>query len=306
MKKGLSLIILMMFLPILVLPQDYKGKGRVIGFVHDEAGNPLKGVRVKLFSLRAQDGFTIITDEKGKWVASWIRSGGWNVDFEKIGYMPKKISIQVKEHTKNPEIKVTLKEVEGLVITEELEAELGEGNKLFEEGKYEEAVDVYKKILEEFPDAYVINKNIGNCFFQQEKYEKAEEYYRKVLEQAPSDKEIILAIGNCYANRGENEKASEWYRKVAFEKIDDPTVLYNIGTIFFNNSQFEEALEYYKKAVEIQADFLDALYQLGLVHLTLGHNQDAINIFENYIKRDEDSERASQVKGFIEFLKKKI
>ncbi len=306
MKKAPFLLFLILFSSFFVFSQDYKGKGRIFGYVYDEEGNPLEGVRVKLFSLRAQDGFSTVTDGKGKWVASWIRGGGWDVDFEKIGYMPKKISIQISEIIRNPTVEVNLKKVEGLVITKDIEQELVKGNKLFEEGKYEEAVKAYEKILEEFPDVYIVNKNIGNCYFKQEKYEKAEEYYRKVLEKAPSESGVMLAIGNSYTNRGENEKALEWYRKIEFEKLDDPIVLYNVGTNFYNNSQFKEAFKYYKKAIEIQDDFLDAIYQLGLCYLNLSQHQDAINAFENYLKHDPDSERASQVKGFLEFLKKKI
>jgi Tfp pilus assembly protein PilF len=58
--------------------------------------------------------------------------------------------------------------------------------------------------------------------------------------------------------------------------------------------------------VEIRKNFLDAIYQLGLTYLTLGNFQDAIKTFDNYLKFDQDSKRAYQVKGFIEFLKKKI
>ena len=306
MKKAPFLLFLILFSSLFVFSQDYKGKGRIFGYVYDEEGNPLEGVRVKLFSLRVQDGFSTVTDSTGKWVASWIRGGGWNVDFEKIGYMAKKISIQISEIIRNPTVEVNLKKMEGLSITKDIEQELVKGNKLFEEEKYEEAVKAYEKILEEFPDVYIINKNIGNCYFKQEKYEKAEEYYRKVLEKVPSESSVMLAIGNCYTNRGENEKALEWYRKIEFEKLDDPIVLYNIGTNFYNSSQFKEAFKYYKKAIEIQDDFLDALYQLGLCYLNLSQYPDAITTFENYLKYEPDSERASQVKGFLEFLKKKI
>ena len=52
--------------------------------------------KVKLFFTRSQSGFEVVTDANGKCVASWIRGGRWNVYFEKAGYMPKKISIQVK------------------------------------------------------------------------------------------------------------------------------------------------------------------------------------------------------------------
>lgn len=306
MKKVTLLLILIVFSASFVFSQSYKGKARVFGYVYDEAGNPLEGVRVKLFSIKTQSGLSVVTDSQGKWVASWIRGGGWNVDFERFGYETKKIIIQLSEVKRNPSVEVSLKKAEGVVVSEEIEEELERGNKFFDEGKYEEAVEVYEKILEKNPDVYVINKNIGNCYFKQENYEKAEEYYQRVLEKSPSDSKTMLAIGNCYANRNENEKALEWYNKIEFEKIDDPIVLYNIGTIFYNSSKVEEALRYYKRAVEIQEDFLDGIYRLGFSYLTLARYKEAIETFENYLKHDPDSERATQVKGFIEFLKKKI
>ncbi len=304
MKKAGFLLILIFLASSFLLSQDYKGKARVFGYVFDEEGNPIDGVSVKLFSLRAQGGFTVKTDKDGKWIASWIRGGGWNVDFEKIGYMPKKISINIVTYGKNPEVTVNLKKVEGLVITEDMEKDLVRGNELFDQGKYEEAIQAYEKILEEFPEAYIINRNIGNCFFQQENYEKAEEYYKKILENDPKSTSAVLAVGNCYNNRGENEKSLEWYRKIEFEKLDDPTVLYNIGTSFTNSSEHQEALKYYRRAVETQDDFLDGIYQLGLTYLTLGSFPEALETFEKYVTKDPNSERATQVKGFIEYLKR--
>ena len=285
--------------------QDYKGKARVMGFVYDTDGKPLPEVRVKLFNPKVGQGFELITDKEGKWVAAWIQSGAWNIDFEKIGFAVKKISIQVMELQRNPEVKVSLDKSENLPFTEEVKPELNRGNQLFEEKKYDEAVAVFKGILEKLPDAYVINKNIGNCYFQQEKYGLAEEAYLKILEKNPDDVDAKLLIGNSYANRGQQEKALEWYGKIEFEKLSDPIVLYNIGNFFYNVSKFENALQYYLKSVEIQKEFADGLYQLGLTYLALEKYPESISTFENYLKVDPDSQRANQVKGFIDFLKKK-
>ena len=63
-------------------------------------------------------------------------------------------------------------------------------------------------------------------------------------------------------------------------------------------------LKYYKKAVEVQEDSLDAIYQLGLTYLAKGNNADALVQFESYLKFDPDSQRASQVQSFIDYLKK--
>jgi len=274
--------------------------------VVDQDGNPLEGVKVKLFSVRGQSGFEVTTDAKGEWFANYIRGGGWNIDFEKAGYMPKKLSTNIPEITKNPPIQVQLQKVEGPLLSDEVKAELSEGNRLFEEKQYEAAIAAYEGILVKSPDITIVNINIGNCYFELQKYDLAEEAYKKVLEKDPRNAEALILIGNCYSNRGDNDKAMEWYSQVDFGKIRDQTVLFNIGSKFYGQSKFEEALKYYRKAVEIQPDFTDGIYQLGLTYLAMSSYKEAIVVFEDYLKVDPDSERAGQVKGFIEFLKTKI
>jgi tetratricopeptide (TPR) repeat protein len=304
--KKIALLCSVILLCAIILPaQEYKGKGRVGGIVTDEAGRPLEGVMVKLFSPRAQGGFTVKTDKAGKWMGAWLRSGNWNIDFEKIGYAPKKISVDISESQKHPDITIKMDKVEGLVITDDVKDLLTKGNELFDKADYDGALAIYQDIMTKHPDAYPLYMNVGNCYFAQEKYDLAEENYLKVFEKDPNKLDAIIAIGNCYANRGDTAKALEWYGKVEFEKIEDPVVLYNLGTIYYNNSKFEEALRFYQKAVEKRKDFDDAIYQLGLAYLSLQKNAEAVATFEDYLKIDPESGRATQVKSFLEYLKKK-
>lgn len=305
MKRRFLLCGILLVSALFLSAQDWKGKGRLGGRILDQAGAPIEGVRVKLFSIKAQEGLEIKTDKSGRWMAAWIRSGGWNIDFEKIGYAPKKLVVDISENKKNPDIEIVLEKVEGLIITDEIRDLLTRGNELFEQKDYAGALALYLDILAKFPDAYPILMNVGNSYFAQEKYDLAEENYTKLLEKDPKNANAIIAIGNCYANRGDSAKAMEWYGKLDFEKIDDPTVLYNLGTNYYNNAKFEDALKFYQKAVEKQKDSTDALYQLGLTYLNLQRNPEAIASFEDYLKIDSESERAAQVKGFLEYLKKK-
>ncbi|MBE3108931.1 MAG: carboxypeptidase regulatory-like domain-containing protein, partial [Acidobacteria bacterium] len=125
MKKIAWVCSFLLVLALVLSAQDYKGKGRVTGIINDEAGKPLEGVTVKLFSPKAQGGFTVQTDKDGKWLGAWIRSGSWNIDFEKIGYAPKKVSVEISENKKNPDIAIALTKVEGLVVTDEVKDILG-------------------------------------------------------------------------------------------------------------------------------------------------------------------------------------
>ena len=306
MKKLITLSLVFLLIGTVAFAQNYKGKGRAIGYVYDEEEQPVEGVKVKLFCHLAKDGFEVFTDATGKWVAAWIRGGAWDIDFEKIGFEPKKISAEFFQYQRNPDITITLKALEGLVLTDELKKALTQGNNLFAAGSFQESITSYEAILLEYPDAYIINKNIGNAYFQLENYDKAEEYYNKVLEQDPDANDMKLAIGNCYANRGEGDQALEWYGKIAFEELKDPVVLYNIGTNYYNLGKIEDALKYYKRSVEIKEDFGDGLYQLGLAYLALTRYKESLEIFEKYLKYDSESGRSDQVKNFVDFLKTKI
>ncbi|MDP2915095.1 MAG: tetratricopeptide repeat protein [Candidatus Aminicenantes bacterium] len=305
MRKNAILILFVFISASFIFPQSYKGQGRIQGIVTDEQGMPLEGVKIKLFSQKANAGLETVTDAEGRWRVNYVRGGGWNLDFEKLGYAPHKLSTQIQESGQNKPIEVKLKKVEGLIVTEELKAGLVKGNTLFDEKKYDEAAAVYEELVKTNPEAYIVYQNIGNCYFQMEKYDRAEEFYKKVLDKDPKNAEAMLRIGNCYTNRGELDKALEWYNKIEFDKITDQMVLFNIGSSFYKQSKYDEAVKYYKRAIEIQADFLDAIYQLGLAYVALQNNADALKAFESYLKHDADSARAGQVKQFIEFLKKK-
>ena len=307
MKKAILIISCLVLSGGFLSAQDWKGMGRVSGYIYDQDGKPLEGVKVKLVWAKSTStsGFEVMTDKDGKWLGAWLHSGTWNVDLEKIGYMPLKKAIEVSEVSRNPDLKITMQKVQGLVLTEELKQTLGKANQLFEEKDYPAALDAYNAILANFPDIYILWKNVGNVYFAQEQYDKAEEAYKKVLEKKADDSDALLSVGNCYFNRNETDKALEWYDKIQFENIPDPAVLYNIGLIYFKTSKYEEALKYFQRSTEVQKDFEDSYYQMGVTQTSLQKNADAIATFELFLKLFPNSEKATQVQGFLDYLKKK-
>lgn len=304
MRRSVLLMVLILSSVSLAWAQGYMGQGRVNGIVTDEAGQPLEGVKVKLFSLKAHASFETLTNAKGEWKAVYIRGGAWNIDFEKEAYFPKKISVELMENARNGRVEIKLVKMEGFVISDSLKERVNVGNRLFDEGKYEEAVRIFEDISVQDPNAYILNKNVGNCYFELQRYDAAEKAYLRVLEKEPENAEIIMLIGNTYSNRGDQAVALEWYGKIDIEKITDSTALFNIASSFFAKSNFTEALKYARRAVELQPGSTDALHLAGLINLNLGDKAAAIEAFERYLKLDPDSERAAQVRGFLEFLKK--
>jgi tetratricopeptide (TPR) repeat protein len=73
---------------------------------------------------------------------------------------------------------------------------------------------------------------------------------------------------------------------------------------YFQTQKLPEAAAYFEKAVSLDENQLDALYQLGITYTAQNQKDRAIATFEKYLKIDPDSERAAQVKSFLDYLKK--
>lgn len=320
MKKAILICLCVLAAASALCSQDWKGQSRVVGIVLDEQGNPIEGVKVKFFIPKYSGGFDVTTGKDGRFVGAWMRSGLWNVDFQKLGYMPLQKSYSVSSFAKNPEMSVVMKKIEGLVITEDMKKDLTAANDLYDKKDYEGAIAAFKAFLVKYPDAYVIWTNVGNSYFVQEKYDEAEKAYAEVLAKDPNNVEATISIGNCYANRASairgdsreelekhdqaQAKALEWYGKVPLDKIKDAASLYSVGLAYKAAQKPEEALKYLQKAVEIDPANADALYELGLAYTSLQDKAAAIAAFEDYLKVDPDSDRATQVKGFLDYLRK--
>lgn len=304
MKRIAVLFALMIIICGLLLSQAYRGKGRLTGIVKDAEGNPLPGVTVKLFHVKSDGGFQVLSDENGEWVASWLRHGLWYADFEKEGYIPRRISLNIQETLKNPDVELALKKARAPLVPKELLDKLDKGNSLFAEGKYDEAIGEFQKILEKHPQFFQININIGNALMKKEDYTAALPYFQKVLDLDLENAEALISAGNCYVELKDFFQAVESFKKIDKEDITDPVTLYNVGTIFYNNGEVEKAIDYYRQSLVVKNDFIDSYYQLGLAFLSQGINHEALANFEKYLEFDSTSEKAEQVKKFIDYLKK--
>jgi len=313
MKKIIIIILFLILLPLSVFSQ-VQGRARIKGVVNDEeTGEPISGVTVKLYNVQAAAFFqpSPVTDKDGKWSVYYIRTGRWELEFEKPGYQTRKVSYDVvfsseaKPGTKEELLMVTMTKIKGLVIQETAVEGMNKGNKLFNQQKYKEARAVFESILTENPNVYIVNKNIGNCYFALEDYDKAIEYYLKVYEKNPTLSDVIQAIANAYNNKGDQATAAEWYQKVKAEDIQDVTTAFNSGVCLFNSGNPDKAVAYFKKAVEIDKTFADGYYQLGMALVATNNTNEAIEALNKFLELAPNSPQAPVAKSVLEVLVKK-
>jgi tetratricopeptide (TPR) repeat protein len=311
MKKHFLLLTIMfgLLVPGHLLCQ-VQGQAKMLGIVLDEeTGQPIEGVTVKPYFRDTDSHFSPFpkTDKQGKWKALFIRTGLWTIDFDKVGYIPQKVSHRViyEEGMKVPEFEVRLKPIKGLVVKSDVVSELEKGDRLYSEKKFEEALAAFQSALQKSPDIYIIKMNIGNCFFALQNYEMALENYLQVYEKQPDRGDVLVAIANTYVNSGKQDQAIEWYKKVPLSGIQDINTAYNTGVVFLDSGNQADALKYFQKAVELDPQFADGYYQLGLCHVALGATAEAVEALKKSVELAPDSANAATAKSIIEALNKK-
>lgn len=109
-----------------------------------------------------------------------------------------------------------------------------EGNKLYNKGKYEEALKMYKKAQVEAPEQGVTDFNIGCAQYKNKEFSKAIKSFKRVTASLEKKK----------------MKAKAYY---------------NLGNSLFRTGDLVGAVEMYKEALRRESDFLEAKINLEFV-----------------------------------------
>jgi len=305
MKKIFIVFLIFAVSTVLMFSQATSGKVKMRGIVLDkETGEPIAGVKIKLYSIKAQSKHKItpVTDSNGKWRSLYMRYGKWYFDFTKVGYAPRKIAVDYIfqgakyicffQGNKYEVLKIELQKIQGPALEKSIIKEIEEGNALLVANKMKKAIKRFEKIIEKYKEREgiaIVNLYMGNCYSRLEQYEKAIEYFQKAILKYPEHKELILSVGNSYSNLKRTDKAMEWFKKLSDEDITNPDTLYNIGINFYNAMDYNRAVGYFSRAVEMKADFGEAYYQLGMSYVALNKITESVTALKKFMEISPES-----------------
>ncbi|MCX5693238.1 MAG: tetratricopeptide repeat protein [Candidatus Omnitrophica bacterium] len=140
-----------------------------------------------------------------------------------------------------------------------------EGNKLYKEGKIDEALSKWRDAQIENPDSDKLHYNIGNGLHEQKKYEDAFKEYEKSL----------------------NSKDSELQRKA----------YYNMGNTHYKMGKLLEAIEDYKKCLDTYPNDEDAKYNIEFVRKKIKENLKKEDEKQKESQQKENKDKEQQKQG---------
>ena len=307
MQKPARFISILVVFALVLLPHLCPQPGlaqetAVQGVVIDEAGKPVKDARLTLVDPERGLKFVLKTDKDGKFIKVGIPPTTYKVTVESEGFLTlesvARIRFGVRE---NLEIKLK----KPLSVPDKDE-DMAMGSDLFRAGKYDEAVERFKKVVEKYPSNYEGYFNLGLSYLMKKEADSAVAALEKAVEINPQSVESLFALGQGYYAKGESEKALESFTRAIELNPESPLAHYNLGLVFYKLGKNEEALAAFEKSIVLKPDNATAHYQAGLAAIRLQSFDKALKFFEEFLRLEPNAPEAAQVKTMIEELKKQI
>ena len=311
MTKRLSAVVLgfavFMLAAAPAMAQEWRGMGRVGGFVVDEDGKPIAGVTVKamLPSSDNRGPEETLSRDDGEWFVGGISSGNWAIDFIKDGYETRSISIGISEYNRLRPIEIVLEKkivvVDPNVVIKE---KLTEAAELMNGGKFAEARAIYEQLSVEHPEVKEFKPLIARAYYGEGDKEKAIALLREASAADPNNVDVKLLLGNLLLESGHTEEARTVMASVEDAKVDDPTALLNIGIGLINEGKHDEAIPWFNKAITAFPDRADAYYYRGLSYLAAGKMDEAKADLTKFVEiAPADAPELPTAKAMLESIK---
>ena len=108
------------------------------------------------------------------------------------------------------------------------------GNELSRQGRFEEAVDAYKKSIGNNPDAAVAHFNLALAYKRLNQQEEAAIAFEKAVELEPGNLDARYSLGNIYNHLERWEDAIAQLNIVVHRRQDDAEAHGNLGWAYYN------------------------------------------------------------------------
>ena len=138
-----------------------------------------------------------------------------------------------------------------------------EGNRLYKDGKYDEANNLYRDAQLDNPESPIILFNIGNVLYKKRKYEDALEAFRKTVQK--SDDVNLQAQG-----------------------------YYNIANTLYRLDKWQESALAYQQALKLNPDDTDTKFNLEYVRTKMKQNSE---------KKDQQNDKKTTPSEYAKRLK---
>lgn len=159
---------------------------------------------------------------------------------------------------------------------------LNEAIKLYQTGKFNEAKDLYEKVLKINPNHSDALHLLGLIFNSLNQKDKAVKFITKAI--SIKEHEVYYCnLGLVLKEQNKFNEAICMFEKAISLNVNDIDAYNNLGLVLRDLNKHKEAIVMYEKAISINPNYSDAYNNLGIVFYDQNKLNEAIDMYEKAI-----------------------
>ena len=161
------------------------------------------------------------------------------------------------------------------------------GQCLFNEQNYDQAIKIFKNILQVEPKNLSALNSLGRSYHEKREVKQAEEYFLKALKVDDLSFYVLNNIAGFYREELDYEKAIDYFKKALSINPNNAYIYNNLAKIYFDLGNHEEAKKNSLKALKMKGDDGDIQKTLSFIYLKDHDFENGWNYFEGRLNLDE-------------------
>jgi tetratricopeptide (TPR) repeat protein len=173
-------------------------------------------------------------------------------------------------------------------------------HQLYNEGHYDEALDVLREGLTLYPNAVELHVGVGYARLAREEYAWARKSFEEALVLDPEHEDALAGIGEALLKFGQHPAALKSFRRILeLGYRDDVELMLQVGRALFRESLIEDAREFFDIAVQQVPDSAEAVACIGYAQHRMGEDDKAVATLRRALQLDSDHSEARVYLGNI-------
>ncbi len=172
---------------------------------------------------------------------------------------------------------------------------ISKGKKSMGRRDMEEAIKLFQKAVNECPegqDTIEAKSLLACCFSEKNQIEKAEEIFKGLMEKYPEVGVFNLNLGRAYLRNGMPEQALSEYEEALLKERRYYFLCFEIGTLHMKKGRHDKAIEYFEKYLQYSPDSYELIAKTGTCYLAQGMPDKARERYQEALEMQPEYEAA--------------
>ena len=286
--------------------------GSIRGTVKDPTGKPIEKVTITIETQKdIPQKYTVQTNAKGEFSQIGIRPADYRVTPSKEGYVSVDgyVDLHIAPSDRPAKADFIMRAAAPAAAAGNAPKEppahikaAQDGVKLLNEGKYNEAIAEFQKVLQADPNIPEVHYNMGVAYERLKQSADAQTQYKEAIRLNPDFGDAYLSLGNSYLADGKADFAVSALVKATQLMPQSYDAFYNLGAASANLMKYADAEAAFRKATELKPNEPVAHYQLGMALYGQSKGPEAKAEFQKYLELNPNAADRKDVEDLMNSL----